>query len=85
MGLDFRTATDLFLGREEELARALRVDLRMLRQHRRDPGRVPDVLVTSLADVLAERGRAMVRVAEMLREDATGADGNGVGGRTGGR
>lgn len=83
MPLDFRTATDLFLGSEEELARALRVEPRVLRQHRRDPGRVPEVLLQNLADVLAERGRAMLRVSELLRDDdgpAAGAGGgNGAG------
>lgn len=77
MGLDFKRATDLFMGTEQELAAALRLERGVLRQHRRDPARVPDRIIVALADVLAERGRAMTRVAEMLREDATGASGNG--------
>lgn len=78
MGLDFRRATDLFMGSEEELARALRIEGRVLRQYRRDPSGVPDDVLLSLADVLAERGRAMIRVGEMVREQATGADSNGA-------
>lgn len=78
MGLDFKRATDLFMGTEQELAGALKIELRVLRQHRRDPGRVPDVIIGNLADALAERGRAMVRVSELLREGLAG--GNGAGG-----
>ena len=81
MGLDFKGAADLFMGSEEELARALGIDAARLRQHRQRPGRVPDRVLLELADVLVERGRAMIRVSEMLREDATGADGNGAGER----
>ena len=77
MGLDFKRATDLFLGTEDELARALHVETRVLRQHRREPSRVPAVVLRNLADVLDERGRAMIRVGEMIREDATGPEGNG--------
>lgn len=78
MPLDFKRATDLFMGRDEELAKALRIDTTVLRQHRAQPGAVPAALLHALSEVLAERGRAMVRVAEMLREEAGGEPlGNG--------
>jgi hypothetical protein len=79
MPLDFKRATDLFLGREEELARALRIDAATLRKHRDQPGAVPSSVVTELAVVLDERGRAMVRVAEMLRDQASDRDQRGNG------
>jgi hypothetical protein len=81
MPLDFRRATDLFMGRDEELARALRIDAEVLRRHRAQPAGVPAALLHALSDVLEERGRAMVRVAEMLREEAGGEPrGNGGSG-----
>jgi hypothetical protein len=82
MPLDFRRATDLFLGREAELAQALRIDTATLRQHREQPGAAPSSLLHAVSDVLDERGRAMVRVAEMLRDQAVDAEqqGNGRGG-----
>jgi predicted protein tyrosine phosphatase len=79
MPLDFKRATDLFMGREEELARALGVDTTALRRHRARPEAVPAALVRSLADALAERGRAMIRVAEMLHEQAADAESQGNG------
>lgn len=81
MPLDFRRATDLFMGREEELAQALRLEPGSLRQHRSHPSGAPPRLLRDLAGVLAERGRAMVRVAEMLEEEAGDAEqqGNGAG------
>lgn len=81
MPLDFRRATDLFMGREEELARALRLDADTLRRHRAQPDSAPPVLLRALAEVLTERGRAMVRVAEMLEEEAGDLEqqGNGAG------
>jgi hypothetical protein len=78
MPLDFKSATDLFMGREEELAMALRIDPDAVRRHRSQPAAVPSALLHSLADVLEERGNAMVRVAEMLREEA-GAEPRGNG------
>lgn len=80
MPLDFKRATDLFTGSEEELAAALRIDHRTLQRHRRDPGRAPEALLLKLAEVLIERGRGMVRVGEMLRENAGGISGDGSGG-----
>jgi hypothetical protein len=82
MPLDFKRATDLFLGSEEELARALRIDTATLRRHRQQPGSTPPALLHAIAGTLDERGRAMVRVAEMLRDQAADAEqqGNGRGG-----
>lgn len=65
-GLDFKRATDLFLGTERELALALGLSESELRAHRREPGRVPDEVLDRLARVLIERGRGMVRVGELL-------------------
>lgn len=78
MPLDFKSATDLFMGREEELAMALQIDPDAVRQHRDRPAAVPSALLHAVADVLEERGNAMVRVAEMLREEA-GAESRGNG------
>ncbi len=66
-GLDFRRATDLFLGTERELALALGVSEGDVRKYRNDPGRAPRELLDRLANVLIERGRGMVRVGELLR------------------
>lgn len=86
MPLDFKRATDLFMGREEELVRALDLETARLRQYRDRPAGAPAHAIRRLADVLEERGRAMVRVAEMLREDAPGSGGqeNGRGGTSSG-
>jgi hypothetical protein len=79
MPLDFKRATDLFMGQEEELVRALRIDAAALRQHRSRPAGAPPALIEALADVLEERGLAMVRVAEMLREEASDGQHGGNG------
>ncbi len=81
MPLDFKRATDLFMGREDELARALDIDRKTLARHRARPGAVPPSLLHALARVLDERGRAMLRVAEMIGEQAADAEqqGNGRG------
>ncbi len=81
MGLDFRRAADLFVSTERELAMALGCSEAEVREYRRKPERTPDAVLGRLAEVLVERGRGMARVGEMLREGATGADGNGGGGR----
>lgn len=81
MGLDFRRAADLFVSTEQELAMALGQTEDDIRRYRKDPSAVPDAVVSRLGDVLVERGRGMMRVGEMLRENATGAEGNGGGGR----
>ena len=69
MGLDFKRASDLFMGTPEELARALGIDEVALHRHRSRPDGVPEAVLVRLAAVLEERGRAMVRVAELLRGD----------------
>ena len=79
MPLDFKRAADLFTASEEELATALRIDPETLRRHRRDPGRTPDALLLRMAEILIERGRGMVRVGEMLREEAGGTNGSAPG------
>ena len=78
MGLDFRRAAELFMASEGELASALDLDAGTLRRFRQG-GPVPKGTLLRMADVLTERGRAMVRVGEMIREDATGVEGNGAG------
>lgn len=69
MALDFKRASDLFMGTEEELARALQLDDRAIREYRARPAGAPEAVLLRLADALEERGRAMTRVAELLRED----------------
>ncbi len=75
MPLDFKRATDLFMGTEDELGRALEIDPETLRRLRARPSAAPPNLLRGIANVLDERGRAMVRVAEMLREQAQEGDG----------
>lgn len=69
MPLDFSSATDLFMGTEEELARALGVSVADLRAARAAPGRVPRSMMARLGQVLRERGAGMKRVGEMIGED----------------
>jgi hypothetical protein len=69
MPLDFASAARLFMGTEEELARALQVSVADLRSYRTNPGRAPSALLSRLGAVLVERGTGMKRVGEMLRED----------------
>jgi len=66
--IDFRRAADLFVSSDAELAAALRLAAADIARYRRNPASAPKELLTHLADVLMERGRAMVRVGEMLRE-----------------
>lgn len=68
MPLDFKRASDLFLGTEEELALALGVTIGDLRAARQTPERVAESLLQRLADVLVERGKAMTRVGQLLQE-----------------
>jgi hypothetical protein len=70
MPLDFTAAVRLFMGTEEELARALNIDVADLRAYRTNPGRASRVLMHRLGGVLVERGKGMARVGEMLQEDA---------------
>ena len=69
MALDFARAVQLFMGSEEELARGLGISVADLRAMRTTPNRAPKQLVLRMAQMLEERGRAMTRVSEMLRED----------------
>lgn len=68
MPLDFRTATDLFVSTEEELAMALGVSVADVRSYRQNPGNAPPEVLDRLAAVLVERGRGMARVGEMLQD-----------------
>lgn len=69
MPLDFTSAARLFTGTEEELARALGVGIGDLRAMRSNPQNVTPALLARLGEVLTERGRAMIRVAELLRDE----------------
>ena len=70
MPLDFTSAARLFMGTEEELARALQVSVADLRSYRTNPGQAPKALLARLGAVLIERGTGMTRVGEMLQEDS---------------
>ncbi|MBI4546302.1 MAG: hypothetical protein HY703_14025 [Gemmatimonadetes bacterium] len=74
-GLDFRRATDLFLGTEGELALALGLSPADIQQYRKSPGRVTPEVLMLLGQVLVERGRGMVRVGELLQEQGPGPAG----------
>ena len=69
MPLDFQNAAALFMGTEQELARALGISVADLRAARTNPGRVPGDLLQRLGRVLIERGSGMKRVGEMLIEE----------------
>lgn len=69
MALDFARAAGLFMGTEEELARALSISVADLRASRTTPARVPGALLARMGRVLVERGAGMKRVGEMLLED----------------
>ena len=73
MPLDFTRAAALFMGTEEELARALGISVADVRSARTTPARVSDELLARLGRVLVERGSGMKRVGEMLLEDHGGA------------
>ena len=82
MALDFKRCTDLFLGSERELALALGVSPEEVRRLRGAPRSADPARLARLADVLEERGRAMLRVADMLRDEAEGGDPGGNGAPT---
>ena len=67
MPLDFRRATDLFMGTEPELAKALGMSIADLRAARTTPQSVSPELMDRLGRVLEERGAGMKRVGEILR------------------
>lgn len=69
MPLDFASATQLFMGSEAELARALGIEAADIRAYRTNPTRVPKQLLHRMGAILVERGRGMIRVGEMLQED----------------
>ncbi len=69
MSLDFRRASDLFLGSEKELAIALGVPVADLRAMRQTPERVPADMLARLGKALVERGNGMKRVGELLQEE----------------
>jgi hypothetical protein len=69
MPLEFARAAALFMGTEEELARALDVPVADLRSARTTPAHAPRELLARMGKVLVERGGGMKRVGEMLLED----------------
>ncbi len=69
MAIDFKRASDLFLGSEKELALALAIPVADLRDHRQNPERAPQELMRRLGRVLVERGNGMRRVGELLQEE----------------
>ena len=72
MALDFARAAALFMGTEQELARALGISVADLRSSRTQPATVPPELLARMGRVLIERGAGMKRVGEMLLEDYGG-------------
>jgi hypothetical protein len=85
--LDFARGADLFMGTEQELARALDISVADLRAARTSPQHVSRAMLARLGRILQERGSGMKRVGEMLVEDnGTGNDnGNGNGNDNGER
>ena len=75
MPLDFARAAALFMGTEEELARALNIPVADLRSARTTPATAPRELLVRIGKVLVERGGGMKRVGEMLLEDHGGEPG----------
>lgn len=67
-GLDFRRAADLFISSEAELGAALGLSGAEVARYRRQPEAVPPEVLVRLAEVLIERGTAMARVGELLKE-----------------
>jgi hypothetical protein len=68
MPLDFASAAALFMGTEDELARALDLEIADLRALRNTPQQAAPELLVKLGRVLVERGRGMARVGEMLQD-----------------
>lgn len=69
MPLDFARAARLFMGTEEELARALDLPVADIREYRANPERAGEAELERLGRVLVERGTGMERVGRMLLED----------------
>jgi hypothetical protein len=68
MSLDFARGADLFMASEQELAAALGISIADLRELRTNPKRANPAIEERLGRVLVERGKAMVRVGELLLE-----------------
>ena len=79
MPLDFERAAQLFMGTEQELARALDIPVADLRAYRANPQRAGDDVLVKLGRILTERGKGMARVGEMLLEDHGPAPGQETG------
>ena len=69
MPLDFERAAALFTGTEGELAQALGLTVADVRSLRTNPKQATREQMARLGCVLAERGKGMSRVGEMLIED----------------
>ena len=69
MPLDFARVAALFMGTEDELARALGVAIADVRAARANPQHASRELMARAGKVLLERGNGMRRVGEMLAED----------------
>lgn len=67
-GLDFRRGADLFISSEKELGAALGIPTPDVARYRRNPDAVPAEVLARLGTLLVERGQAMTRVGELLRE-----------------
>lgn len=80
MPLDFARSAALFMGTEDELARALRMPVADLRAARTTPHTVRRELLERMGNVLIERGTGMKRVGEMLLEDHGDGSAEGTSG-----
>jgi len=69
MPLDFARGAQLFTASEQELAKALGVEVADVRALRSNPQRASREMLAQLGRVLVERGKGMSRVGEMLLED----------------
>lgn len=67
-GLDFRRGADLFISTDAELGAALGITPADVARYRRMPDAAPPELLARLGTVLIERGLAMARVGELLRD-----------------
>jgi hypothetical protein len=72
VALDFGKAAQLFMGTEDELARALEIPVADLRSMRTNPRTASREALARLGRVLVERGRGMARVGEMLQDGGGG-------------
>jgi plasmid maintenance system antidote protein VapI len=72
MPLDFSRAADLFMGTEQELAKALGISVADVRAARSSSRHVSRDLLLKLGRVLQERGAGMTRVGEILESEGRG-------------